>query len=104
MQSVKKIPIKPQSFFKVLTGTSRSQVAEMVLSVGQSTGGPNNKHIDSDQWLYVVSGQGEAWVEGKTVKIKTGDLLLIEAGEVHEILNVGSKSLKTFNIYAPPEY
>jgi len=104
MQSVKKIPIKPQSFFKVLTGTSRSQVAEMVLSVGQSTGGSDNKHTDSDQWLYVVSGNGKAVVEGKTVKIKSGELLLIEAGETHEIINEGNEPLKTFNIYAPPEY
>jgi len=76
----------------------------MVLSAGQSTGGPSNLHPESDQWLYVVSGQGKAIVEGKTVMIKSGALLLIEAGETHEIINEGSEPLKTFSIYAPPAY
>ena len=101
---MRKISLDPKSFFKVLTGTSRSQVAEMVLPPKGATGGPTNKHEESDQWLYVVSGEGEARVEGKSIKIKTGDLLLIEAGEAHEILNEKDTPLKTFNIYAPPEY
>ena len=101
---MKKISIKPESFFKVLYSTTRSQVAEMVLEPGKSTGGSDNVHGESDQWLYVVSGKGEARVGGKSVKIKKGDLLLIEAGETHEILNDSNKQLKTFNIYAPPAY
>lgn len=101
---MKKININPKSFFRVLAGTSRSQVAEMVLAPGQSTGSSENIHKDSDQWLYVVDGEGKAIVEGKEVKFKTGDLLLIEKGEAHEILNEGKEPLRTFNIYAPPEY
>lgn len=101
---MKKISIKPESYFRVLEGTSRSQVAEMVLAPGQSTGGSDNMHPESDQWLYVVSGEGEARVENKSIKIKAGDLLLIEKGETHEIVNDGVKPLKTFNIYAPLEY
>ena len=101
---MKKIEVEPKSFFRVLESTERSQVAEMVLSAGQSTGGPNNLHPESDQWLYVVSGQGKAIVEGKAVMIKNGALLLIEAGETHEIINEGNEPLKTFSIYAPPAY
>ena len=61
-------------------------------------------HQESDQWLYVIAGDGEAKIGGKSVKIKAGDLLLIEKGETHEIINGGDAPLKTFNIYAPPEY
>lgn len=101
---MKKIAINPKSFFKVLEGTKRSQVAEMVLAPKGGTGGPNNRHDNSDQWLYVVSGSGEAKVEGKSIKIKEGDLILIEAGEAHEILNEADVPLKTFSIYTPPDY
>jgi mannose-6-phosphate isomerase-like protein (cupin superfamily) len=101
---MKNIVIKPKSFFKVLTGTSRSQVAEMVLGPKEKTGGPLNMHPESDQWLYVVSGKGKAVIEGKTTKFKKGDLLLIEARETHEIINESNKPLRTFSIYAPPEY
>jgi mannose-6-phosphate isomerase-like protein (cupin superfamily) len=101
---MKKISIKPENFFKVITGTGCSQLAEMVLAPGQSTGGPHNKHSRSDQWLYVVSGGGKAVVEGETVKFKTGDLMLIEKGETHEVVNASDKPLRTFSIYTPPVY
>lgn len=101
---MKKLLIKPKSFFKILETTPHSQVAEMVLSPGQSTGGSENEHKRSDQWLYVISGSGKAIIEGKTIKIKKGELLLIERGEKHEIINDSEVPLETFNIYAPSEY
>jgi len=51
---------------------------------GDSTGRDDNRHEKSDQWLYV------------------GSLLLIEAGEEHEIKNSGAQPLVTINVYAPP--
>lgn len=101
---MKLLHIKPKRFFHVLAGTSRSQVAEMVLAPGQSTGDEENKHVKSDQWMYVVSGSGKAVIKGKSVELTNGDLLLIESGEEHEIENTGKVPLVTFNIYAPPEY
>jgi mannose-6-phosphate isomerase-like protein (cupin superfamily) len=76
----------------------------MVLKPGQSTGGDDNVHAGADQWLYVIAGRGEATVEGRTVGLGTADLVLIEAGEHHEIRNTGEEPLVTINIYAPPEY
>ena len=93
-----------RGFFDVVAGTPRSQAATMVLSPGQSTGGDDNVHTGADQWLYVVSGRGEATVERRKVGIETGELLLIEAGERHEIRNTGDEPLVTVNVYAPPEY
>lgn len=93
-----------KGFFHVVAGTPRSQAATMVLTPGQATGGDDNVHTKSDQWLYVVSGAGEATVNGRAVRIAHGDLLLIEAGERHEIHNTGHDPLVTVNVYAPPEY
>ena len=101
---MKKITLDPKNFFKVLESTERSQAAEMVLAPGKSTGGPSNKHPDSDQWLYIIEGKGKATIEDRTVKFSSGDLVLIEAGENHEIKNTGEIDLKTFNIYAPKAY
>lgn len=101
---MKKIKINPSGYFNVIETTKRSQLAEMVLTPGQSTGGPNNKHPNSDQWLYIVSGIGKAIVNGENVDLKTGEMLLLEAGETHEITNTGNKDLKTFSVYAPAEF
>lgn len=91
-------------FFDVVAGTERSQAATMVLAPGQSTGGPDNRHADSDQWLLVRSGTGTATVEGADYDLSPGALVLLEAGEAHEIRNDGDDPLVTVNVYAPPEY
>jgi mannose-6-phosphate isomerase-like protein (cupin superfamily) len=88
----------------VLASTSRSQAAVMTIEPGGKEGGPSNRHEGADQWLYVVAGRGSATVAGKIVRIGPGSLLLVEAGERHEIENDGPEPLKTVNVYAPPEY
>jgi mannose-6-phosphate isomerase-like protein (cupin superfamily) len=91
-------------FFDVVAGTERSQAATMVLDPGQSTGGPENAHAASDQWLFVVAGEGTATVAGETVALAPGTLLLIEPGETHEITSTGAEPLETVSVYAPPDY
>ncbi|MBI4511024.1 MAG: cupin domain-containing protein [Deltaproteobacteria bacterium] len=92
------------SVFQVVGETARSQAATMVLQPGSSTGGADNRHADADQWLVVISGAGKAIIEGFEVSLTAGSLLLIEAGETHEIVNTGANPLATINFYAPPEY
>lgn len=101
---MKHIQVSADKGFQVIAGTRRSQAATMVLDPGTSTGGPHNKHQDSDQWLFVLSGTGRATVAGKQLDLNPGTLLLIEAGETHEIINTGDRPLETLNFYAPPEY
>jgi mannose-6-phosphate isomerase-like protein (cupin superfamily) len=63
--------------FRVAIGNHRSQAAEMTLAPGDSEGGPDNRHRGSDQWLYVVSGTGQATVNGKRYRLRAGTVLLI---------------------------
>jgi mannose-6-phosphate isomerase-like protein (cupin superfamily) len=90
--------------FRVAIGNRRSQAAEMTLAPGDSEGGPDNRHRGSDQWLYVVSGTGQATVAGKRYRLRAGTVLLIERGDTHEIRNTGRQPLKTLNVYVPPAY
>lgn len=93
-----------RGFFTIVAQTPRSQAATMVISPGQSTGGDDNLHPGEDQWLYIVSGTGRAVVNRRTIELASGALLLIEAGETHEVSNSGGEPLVTITIYAPPAY
>lgn len=93
-----------KSRFSCARSSERAQAATMVLSVDETVGGPANVHEGADQWLYVLSGEGRAMVGDKSVPLGPGSLLLIEAGEPHEIRNLGDGELETLNFYAPPEY
>ena len=88
--------------FKVMVGNDRSQSAQMTLGPGGSEGGLENSHRGADQWLFVVSGTGEAVVNGKLYPLRAGTLVLIERGDTHEVRNTGSKPLQTLNVYVPP--
>lgn len=92
------------SGFHVLAKTARSEAASMVLEPGESTGGPQNRHQGADQWLLVLSGSGQAVVNGQDVELAPAGLLLIEAGDRHEIRCTGDEPLVTVNFYGPPEY
>ena len=90
--------------FRLSVGNSKSQAAVMVLTVGGKEGGPDNLHKGADQWLLVTEGTGQAVVNGRAKKLKPGTMILIEAGDRHEIRNTGRTLLKTVSIYVPPAY
>ena len=90
--------------FRVVLGNGRAQAAQMTLAPGETEGGPDNRHRGADQWLDVVSGTGEAVVNGDTQPLREGTLLLIERGDTHEVRNTGRGALRTLNVYVPPAY
>ena len=98
------VQVDGASSFRVVAGSERSQAAEMALPPGGSTGGPDNRHERSDQWVLVMAGSGTAIVDGSEYKLSPGTLLLIEAGEAHELKSAPEEQLATVNFYAPPEY
>ena len=101
---MKRTQARSDRWFDVLLETDGAQAAAMTLAPGDATGGPDNKHASSDQWLYIVAGEGRATVDGETIELAAGDLVVIEAGETHEIEATNSESLETLNLYVPPEY
>lgn len=90
--------------FDVVLATDKAQVAVMTLLPGQTVGGSDNSHRESDQWLFVVSGDGEAIIAGKRQPLTRHSPVVIEAGEAHEVRNIGDAPLETLNFYTPPDY
>jgi mannose-6-phosphate isomerase-like protein (cupin superfamily) len=101
------MPVKYLRFgkgFNVALTNKRGQAATMVIPPGDCEGGPDNRHRGADQWLYVLSGSGEAILGGRKHRLRAGSLVLIEKGTTHEIRNTGRTLLKTLNVYVPPAY
>ena len=90
--------------FEVLTSGPNIQIASMVLQLGQTSGEYGNEHPQSDQVLYVVEGAGEATVSDEVVELLEGDVLLIAAGEPHQVRGTGNAAFRTLNFYGPPAY
>jgi mannose-6-phosphate isomerase-like protein (cupin superfamily) len=90
--------------FKVSITNKRGQAATMVLAPGDTEGGPDNRHRGSDQWLFVLSGKGEATIAKRKYPLRAGTLLLIKRDSTHEIRNTGRTALKTLTLYVPPAF
>ena len=101
---MKHVTLEFAGSFEVALTSDQAQAAVMTLAPSEATGGDDNVHKGSDQWLYVVSGSGEAVIAGKLQSLTAHSLLLIAAGEPHEIRNTGDTPLQTLNFYTPPEY
>lgn len=101
---MKRIQLRFAKGFKVVAGNRRAQAATMVIAPGECEGGPDNRHRGADQWLFVVDGTGTAIVRGRRLALRPGTLLLIEAGDTHEIRAGGKAPLRTVNVYVPPAY
>ena len=90
--------------FRVVLGNRRSQAAQMVLEPGKAEGDRGNRHRGADQWLYVQSGRGVAVVNDRRYPLRAGTLMLIEAGDRHEVRALGREPMETLNFYVPPAY
>jgi oxalate decarboxylase/phosphoglucose isomerase-like protein (cupin superfamily) len=96
--------------FDLLFASPHAQAAMMTLGEGAaSDDSPNNEHPRCEQWLYVVSGVGQAVTRkegGRTIRhrLTKGSLVLIEKGELHRVANIGRRPLRTLNLYVPPAY
>ena len=96
--------------FDVAAMTHRAQLAVMTLEAGeQSDEDVRNEYPRSKQWLFVISGTGSATIipvggRRRTVQLKTGTLVAIERGDLHQIRNAGRKPLRTINFHCPPAY
>ena len=96
--------------FEPFAATDQAQAAMMQLPPGETSDDElNNEHPHSEQWLFVVSGTGAASVvarngKSRRVKLRSGTLVVIERGELHQIKNTGKRLLNTINFYIPPAY
>jgi mannose-6-phosphate isomerase-like protein (cupin superfamily) len=72
-----------------------------IFDVGGKT--PPNRHQWALEIFFVLKGEGLAVCDGKSVKIKAGDSLLVPPTGTHLIQNTGSSRLYTLTIMVPNE-
>ena len=89
-------------FRRVIRTGAHEQVVLMTLHEGESIGA--EVHETTDQLFVFVDGAGEARVGGESIAVEDGDLVFVEAGTRHDIVNVGSTPLRLLTVYAPPAH
>lgn len=94
---------KENTYFRQVLETGvHSQIVIMSIPPGGEIG--EEVHPDNDQVLYLVDGMGKAVIEGQEMPYEKHDMLLINAGTRHNILNTGDEDLKIITTYSPPHH
>lgn len=91
-----------KDFRRVLYTGKHVQLVVMAIRKNDEIG--EEVHNDRDQFFRVEKGKGEVVIDGETTKIRAGDGIVVPAGARHNIINTGSKRLRLYTIYGPPEH
>ena len=90
-------------FRRVLYTAKHLQLVLMALKPGEEIGAET--HLDIDQFFRFESGSGKCIINGYEYKVAGGDVIIVPAGAVHNVINTSSKEdLKLYTIYAVPNH
>jgi mannose-6-phosphate isomerase-like protein (cupin superfamily) len=100
--NIEKDTLENKNFRKVLYTGKHLQLVLMSLNVGEDIGA--EIHPDNDQFFRFESGLGKCVIDGNDYKVKDGDVIVVPAGAKHNVINVGTKELKMYTLYGPPNH
>jgi mannose-6-phosphate isomerase-like protein (cupin superfamily) len=94
---------KNTDFRKVLYTGKYSQLVLMCLKPKEDIG--EETHDDVDQFFRFEEGEGVVIIDATKHTVKDGSGVIVPSGAKHNIINTsGTKNLKLYTIYSPPEH
>ena len=99
---IEKLTTGNGDFRRVLYTGKHLQLVLMALAPGEEIG--EEVHADHDQFFRIEKGKGEVVIDGVTTAIKADDAVIVPAGARHNVINTGSKRLRLYTIYGPPDH
>ena len=100
--NIEKDTLDNSNFRKVLYTGEHMQLVLMTLKPLEEIG--METHPTIDQFFRFESGEGKCTINGNEYSVTDGDAIIIPAGSEHNIINSGSKPLKMYTIYTPPNH
>lgn len=83
-----------------MTGSEAFSAGLVVLQPGK--GHERHTHPDSEEILYILSGEGEQTIADEKQSIGPGEMVYIPAGVEHSTMNDSWEPLRFLAIYGPP--
>ncbi len=90
------------NFRTVLFTGEKSQLVVMNIPAGGDIGKEKHSHVE--QSLFILSGQAKATLDGEETEVGQGDVVVVQPGVKHNLINTGTEPLKIYTIYAPANH
>lgn len=95
--------MKNKYFREVLFTAKNMQLVVMSLLPLEDIGMEVHKKVD--QFFRIESGEGKVLMNGKSSKVKAGDVFIVPMGTEHNVINISKdKAIKLYTIYTPPNH
>jgi mannose-6-phosphate isomerase-like protein (cupin superfamily) len=101
VQDIESLATKNAEFRQVLYTAKHCQLVLMALKPKEEIGAEVHT---LDQFFRVEEGSGEAILDGVRTPIRAGFAIVVPAGANHNIVNTGTRPLKLYTLYAPPNH
>ncbi|MBQ0059602.1 MAG: cupin domain-containing protein [Lachnospiraceae bacterium] len=62
---------------------------------------PAHSHPNGEEMLYIISGHGKTYIDGKIYSFEAGSVVMFEQGKIHIVRNTGDEELKVACFYGP---
>ncbi len=103
VQNIEKETLENLNFRKVLATNAHSQLVVMSLKPREEIG--MEVHEDTDQFLRIESGVGQAILDSQVYEISDGFAVVVPAGTNHNIINTSdTEEMKLYTIYSPAHH
>lgn len=89
-------------FRQVLYTGLHAQLVLMTLKPGEEIG--MEVHPQVDQFFRFETGKGRVTIAGVDYDVADGDVAIVPAGNMHNVVNTGAEDLKLYTIYSPPNH
>ncbi len=77
-------------------------VSVSVLEIAPGVEVPIHTHPEQIDSIYIISGRGLAYLNGKWREVGQGDHILAPKGEEHGLKNEGDSPMRLFVVHSPP--
>jgi mannose-6-phosphate isomerase-like protein (cupin superfamily) len=100
--NIEELTKKNTYFRQVLFTGPHTQLVLMSLKPGEEIG--MEVHASVDQFFRFEQGQGKVTIAGVEFDVKDGDVAIVPAGNMHNVVNTGTNDLKLYTLYSPPNH
>lgn len=101
--NIEKDTLNNTNFRKVLYSGMHLQLVLMSLQPGEDIG--EEIHAENDQFFRFEGGEGKCIIDDNEYNVGDGDVLIIPAGALHNVINTSStEPLKLYTLYGPSHH
>ncbi|MGZ8313453.1 MAG: cupin domain-containing protein [Allosphingosinicella sp.] len=102
VDNIERATVANEDFRRVLYTAKHLQLVLMTLPPGCDIG--SEVHEDRDQFFRIEEGEGEIHIDGVANRVEDDFAVIVPAGARHNVINTGSRPLRLYTIYGPPEH